>query len=41
MNFIGIQRDIDPVNSQTIFNIGSFPINNTTLAILLLLILYD
>ena len=39
MNFIGIQRDIDPVNSQTIFNIGSFPINNTTLAILLLLIL--
>lgn len=35
MNFLGLQRDIDPINSQTIFSLWGFPINNTTLSIVL------
>jgi|SRR3989344_3248288 len=39
MNFLGVQRPIDTVNSQTIFSVGGFPINNTTISIALLALL--
>lgn len=37
MNFLSIQRSIDTVNSQTIFDIFGFSVNNSTLAIFLIL----
>lgn len=38
INFLGIQREIDSVNSQIIFHIAGFPISNTTLAIVLVMV---